>query len=199
LMNISDFVTPAGVCLSKSTGSMTESMMYDCDSETVMIYEGDSCDGEAYNSTTEEDLQCDGQDCDYAVVTMFEDINGTCNTAYYMDYAFTLGCVSVEGYNLNLKCNGADVVAEVFLSECGVSTGSELDAAVLMSTLLGTSCFDLTCYEAPTMAPTFNPTVDPTSETTANSETSNVVEGDASCMLSVGGMTMLLAILGLVQ
>jgi len=166
-------------------------MMYDCDSEMINYYDAESCDGTADRTETEDDLSCDGMNCDYAVVTVFANWNGTCNSTYYADYAFAMGCVSVEmdniAYNLELTCDGGSVMADLLISPCGMSSGASMSADLFMPGVLGTSCYNLTCYEAETtLAPTSVPTED-------------VDEGDASCMLSVGGMTVLFVIIGLVQ
>jgi len=192
-MNLSDFVTPAGVCLSMGFGNYVESFMLDCDTEAINYYKGSGCDNFT-NSTDVDGMQCDAEDCDYAVIRMNYD-NGSCVASIYEEFAFAMGCVSAEGYNLNLYCDGETVMAEVLLSPCGLSTGTALDASTLMAPIVGTSCYTLTCYESGTAEPTTVPTTSvPTSD-----PTEDVVGGDASCMLSVGGMTVLLAIIGLVQ
>ena len=101
--NLSDFVTPADVCLTMGFGNYTESRMLDCDSETVNYYQGDSCDVDATNSSSMDGMQCGAMDCDYAIVTMYYD-NGTgvCDQTFYEEYAFAMGCVEAAGFNLNL-------------------------------------------------------------------------------------------------
>jgi len=195
------FVRPSGVCTSMRNGTVYTSSLLDCETESMLYYDTYSCEGNATSWSYVDNMQCDAEDCDYAILTIYDGtVDDGCNFTYYSEYALVLGEVVTDLGTATLLCDNGTVMFDI-------GFGPPSDATAVLAAFLELECFSIVCTtvdsnyttgsptpspEAPTVSP--EPTVSP-----APTEAPAVTVGDSSSMLSIGTATVLLAITALVR
>merc|ERR1711879_476827 len=166
------------------------STLLDCGTESILYYDTYSCEGNATDSSSVDDMQCDAEDCDYAILTIYDGTvddggNLTCNLTRYTEYALVLDEVETALGTATLSCDNGTVMLDL-------GFGGPSDATAVLASFLDLECFSIECTTVDS---------DSTGSTTvsaAPTEAPVAIVGDSSSMLSIGTATVLLAITAMV-
>merc|ERR1711879_1051080 len=162
------------------------STLLDCGTESILYYDTYSCEGNETSSSSVDDMQCDAEDCDYAILTIYDGtVDDGCNLTYYAEYALVLDEVETALGTATLSCDNGTVMLDL-------GFGGPSDATAVLASFLDLECFSIECTTVDS---------DSTGSTTvsaAPTEAPVAIVGDSSSMLSIGTATVLLAITAMV-